>query len=70
MDITPEWLAAYGTPIRAGRDIDDHDTKAAPTVMLVNEAFVRRLFPGRNLIGTTLTLTAHDPRRLTRHEER
>jgi putative ABC transport system permease protein len=61
IDITPGWLAAYGTPIRAGRDLDDHDTQAARPVMLVNETFVRRLFPGRNLIGTTLALTAHDP---------
>jgi hypothetical protein len=29
--------------------------------MMVSEVFVRRLFPGRNLIGTTLALTAHDP---------
>ena len=60
-DMTPGWLATYGTPIRAGRDIDDHDTKAAQPVMLVNEAFVRRFFPGRNLIGTTLALIGHDP---------
>jgi hypothetical protein len=61
IDITPGWLAAYGTPIRAGRDLDDHDTQAARPVMLVNETFVRRLFPGRTLIGTTVALTAHDP---------
>jgi putative ABC transport system permease protein len=56
-DITPGWLAAYGTAIRSGRDIDDHDTTATRPVMLVNEAFVQRLFPGRNLIGTSLAVT-------------
>jgi putative ABC transport system permease protein len=56
-DITPGWLAAYGTAIHAGRDIDDHDTTATRAVMVVNEAFVRRLFPGRNLIGTSLAVT-------------
>jgi putative ABC transport system permease protein len=56
-DITPGWLAAYGTPIHAGRDFDDHDTAAAPPVMLVNEAFVRRFFPGRSVIGTRLAVT-------------
>jgi putative ABC transport system permease protein len=61
IDITPGWLGAYGTVIRASRDVDEHDTKATPPVMLVNEAFARRLFPGRNLVGTTLALTAHDP---------
>ena len=45
MDITPGFLAAYGTAIRAGRDFDDRDTNAAPRVMLVNEAFVRRFPP-------------------------
>jgi putative ABC transport system permease protein len=61
IDITPGWLAAYGTPILAGRDIDDRDTKTAEPVMLVNEAFVRRFSPGQNMIGTTLALTAHNP---------
>ena len=60
-EITPGWLSAYGTAIRAGRDIDDHDTASASGVMVVNEAFVRRLFPGRNLVGTTLAVTARLP---------
>jgi putative ABC transport system permease protein len=55
--ITPDTLASYGTPIRAGRDVDDRDTDAAPKVMLVNEALVRRFFPGRDLIGAPLALT-------------
>ena len=29
--------------------------------MLVNEAFVRKFFPGRNLIGTALPLTVREP---------
>jgi hypothetical protein len=49
--ITPEWFATYGTAIRMGRDVDDRDTKSAPPVMLVNEAFVRRFFPAGNVIG-------------------
>ncbi|MBZ5559332.1 MAG: ABC transporter permease [Acidobacteriia bacterium] len=52
--ITPGWMAAYGTGIRAGRDFDDRDTRTAPRVMLVNDAFVRRFLPGREVIGTTL----------------
>jgi predicted permease len=58
MDITPGFFAAYGTAIRAGRDFDDRDTDAAPHVMLVNEAFVRRFLPGRNPIGMPLALAA------------
>jgi putative ABC transport system permease protein len=57
MDITPGTLAALGTPLRAGREFDDRDNEAAPQVMLVNEAFVHRFFPGRNLLGAPLALT-------------
>ena len=42
--VTPGWFATYGVPIRAGRDIDDRDTKRAPPIVLVNDAFVRRFF--------------------------
>jgi putative ABC transport system permease protein len=57
LDLTPGLLAAYRIPIRAGRDIDDRDTDATPKVMLVNEAFVHRFFPERNLVGAPLALT-------------
>ena len=57
MDITPDTLASYGTPILAGRDFDDRDTETTPNVMLVNEAFVRRFLPGRNPIGVPRALT-------------
>ena len=59
-EITPGWLAAYGTTIREGRDIDDHDTATRQPVMLVNEAFARRFSAGRPLVGTTLVVTLRD----------
>jgi len=33
--MTPGWLAAYGTPIHTGRDIDDHDSTSTAPVALV-----------------------------------
>ena len=54
--ITPGWFAAYGIPIEAGRDFDDRDVVGASRVMIVNEAFVRRLFPDRKVIGMPLAL--------------
>jgi putative ABC transport system permease protein len=54
--ITPGWMAAYGTSIREGREFDERDTLAAPRVMLVNDAFVRRFAAGRDIVGTTLAL--------------
>jgi putative ABC transport system permease protein len=59
--ITPGWMAAYGTWIRAGRDFDERDTLAAPRVMLVNDAFVRRFASGRDVVGTTLALATRMP---------
>ncbi|HEV2983146.1 MAG TPA: ADOP family duplicated permease [Vicinamibacterales bacterium] len=56
-DVTPGWFAAYGMPVSAGRDFDDHDTVGTRPVMVVNEAFVRHFFPDRNPIGHSLAMT-------------
>ena len=52
--ITPGWLATYGTPVLAGRDINERDVQGALPVALVNEAYVRKFLPGRNPIGETI----------------
>jgi predicted permease len=52
--ITPGALAALGIPLQAGRDFDGRDTADAPLRILVNEALVRRSFPGQNPLGRTL----------------
>jgi predicted permease len=49
--ITPGYLQAMGTRLMAGRDLDRRDTKDAPLVALVNEAFVRQLLPGEDPVG-------------------
>ena len=55
--ISRGWLASYGVPIVAGRDFSDTDLPRAPSVMLVNEAFVKALSRDRQILGTTLQLT-------------
>jgi putative ABC transport system permease protein len=52
--ITPGWFAAYGTPIRAGRDFDERDVKEAPPVIIVNDAFVHKFLPGQSPLGATV----------------
>ena len=52
--VTPGFFATYGTPIKAGREFDDRDRKDAPTVIVVNEAFVRKFLNGRSPIGATM----------------
>ena len=52
--VTPGWFAAYGTAVRTGRDFTVHDTAEASPVVVVNEAFVRALMPGRFPLGETI----------------
>jgi predicted permease len=52
--ITPGWLATYGTAVLAGRDVDERDAPGAPPVALVNEAYVHKFLPGRKPLGETI----------------
>ena len=49
--ISPGWLETYRTRLVAGRDVTDADRSGTPHVLLVNETFARKFFPGRNPIG-------------------
>ena len=49
--ISPGYVQAMRTRLLAGRYLDQRDTKDAPLVALVNEAFVRQLLPGEDPIG-------------------
>jgi putative ABC transport system permease protein len=59
--ITPGWLATFGTPLVAGRDVTDGDRKGAPPVVLVNQAFAQRFLNGANPIGRTVVASAGSP---------
>ena len=52
--VTPEYFAAIGTSLHQGRLITPEDTAQSPAVLLVNESFAARYFPGRNAIGERL----------------
>jgi predicted permease len=49
----PGYFATMGTPLLAGRDFNSHDVLGSPKVALVNEAFARRFFAGKNPVGRT-----------------
>lgn len=49
--ILPDYFAALGTPLLAGRDFTAADRATAPGVVIVNEAFVARHFPGQQALG-------------------
>jgi predicted permease len=52
--VSPGYFATLGIPIRAGRDFDTRDSARVPHIVIINEAFARRHFPGENPIGRTL----------------
>jgi predicted permease len=49
--VTAGYFATVGLPVLSGRALDDSDRPDAPPVLVVNQAFVRRYFPGGDPIG-------------------
>jgi predicted permease len=49
--VTPRYFATIGAPIVAGREFTDDDSPQHPRVVIVNEAFAARFFPGQRAIG-------------------
>jgi len=54
--ISPEYFAAMGIPLIAGRTFADSDQSGAPEVAIINEHLARQLFPNRNPLGEKLTV--------------
>ena len=59
--VSPRFFASMGIPLRAGRDFDEGDRAGAPFVVVVNESFAARLFPGETVLGRRIIVwdTAH-----------
>jgi putative ABC transport system permease protein len=49
--VTPGYFAAMGIPLLKGRDFSDRDDGAAAPVLVVNQAFARKFFPGEDALG-------------------
>jgi putative ABC transport system permease protein len=49
--ITPDYIRAMGIPVLKGRALDERDGKESPKVLLVNETFARKYFPGEDALG-------------------
>jgi putative ABC transport system permease protein len=56
--VTPEYFRTLGTPLVEGRDFTDRDDHRAPAVVLVNQAFAEKFFPGENGCFRHLLLVA------------
>jgi putative ABC transport system permease protein len=59
--ISPQYFAAMGIPLIAGRAFADSDQTGAPDVAIVNEYLARQLFPNRNPLGEKLTAGSNAP---------
>jgi len=60
--IGPEYFSTLGIPLLVGREIGPQDTPAAPKVCVINEAFAKQFFAGRNPIGRHITQKFGDQR--------
>jgi len=49
--VSPSYFATLRTPLLAGRDFDNTDTKTSVKVAVVNQKLAHELFPGGNPIG-------------------
>jgi putative ABC transport system permease protein len=55
--VSPGYFRAIGTPLRNGRLLDERDGTRSEPVAVVDEAFVRRFMPGREIVGSRIKLT-------------
>jgi len=53
--VGPGFFSTLGIPLLLGREIDQRDHAGSPRVCVINEAFAKRFFAGRNPIGMHVT---------------
>src|SRR5262249_26324921 len=49
--VDPDYFAALGLSPREGRTFTDADDERSPKVVIVNQAFARRYWPGKSAVG-------------------
>ena len=49
--VTPTYFATMGIPLVKGRDFTEQDQRDTPLVVVVNQAFAHKYFPGEDPIG-------------------
>jgi predicted permease len=58
---SPGFFATMGVDVVAGREFNDLDDAASQRVIMVNEAFVRRYWPGEDPIGAQVSMSRREP---------
>ncbi|WP_309893606.1 ABC transporter permease [Archangium sp.] len=54
LHVSTDYFRAMGIPLLQGRAFEDTDSGQAPFVLVVNQAFARRFFPGEEAVGRLL----------------
>jgi len=54
MNASPDYYKLFRIPVVRGREFTEHDTAAAPSVVLINEALAKQFFPNENPVGQQL----------------
>jgi putative ABC transport system permease protein len=62
MDVEGNYFATMNIPLRAGRTFSERDNPTALPVMLINESFARKFFPGADPVGQQLVVGPEVPR--------
>ena len=56
MSASPDYYKLFKIPVLRGREFTDHDTAAAPLVVLINEALAKQYFPKENPVGQQILI--------------
>ncbi len=56
--ISPSYFRSLGIRVERGRGLDEHDTKNAPPVAVINETLAKRYFNGENPVGRRINVQA------------
>jgi putative ABC transport system permease protein len=54
--VSTDYFRAMGIPLMRGRAFGERDAKDAPSVIIVNEAFARKFFPGEDALGRRIVI--------------
>ncbi len=60
--VSPGYFRALGTPVLRGREVEERDLHSPGKVVVVNEAFVKRFFGGRDPLGSHMMFGAGNQR--------
>jgi predicted permease len=63
--VSPGFFATAGTPLLQGRDVSNGDSKDQPGVVIINQTFARRFWPGQEAVGKRIRMNEENAPYLT-----